>query len=460
MPELRKDSLSFIETLGQSIANVSPTFTPALAVVVVAGIAGNASWLVYIIATLALLVVGLNVGKLAKRIPAAGSFFLYVSRTMGPTMGMVSGWSMLAAYLFTAIAIIVATSIFIKIMLAALGVTVMPPNIVFYAAVSLLVFLFAARDIRLSARIGLTLEAISVTIIMMLCIGILVHCHFKPDMAQLTLKGATFASVGQSIVFAIFCYVGFESAATLAKETRDPGKTIPKAIQWTALLVGLLFVFTTYVITLGFGETGATLGKSEAPLADLLTGQSRYLTAIVYFGAVISGFACVLASINAFGRLLFSLGRYQFVHSSMGLVHKTHHTPYVALTVGTGIAFIVTVATSGLAETTTFAWWGTIASYGFIIVYLLCSIAAPIYLAKTKELKVMDVIVGLIGAGLMVYALYGSLYPVPAYPYNLFPYMFLAYMIIGGFWALILKVRSPQTLLGIKHDMEGAEAGK
>jgi amino acid transporter len=461
MPELRKDSLSFIETLGQSVANVSPTLTPALSVAVVAAIAGTASWVVFVIATVALLIVGLNVGKLAKRIPAAGSFFLYVSRTMGPTMGMVSGWSMLAAYLFTAMALTIATSIFLKTMLTALGVTVMPPNVVLYLVVSALVFLFAARDIRISARIGLTLEAISVTIILYVCYTVLAHYGFKPDLAQFTLKGTSFTGIGPAIVLGIFSYVGFESAATLAKETRNPGKTIPKAIQWTALLAGLFFIFTTLVIVQGFGDDATKLGASGAPLADMLAGQSKYLIALVYFGATVSSYACALASINAFGRMLFSLGRYQFVHSSMGLVHKQHRTPYVAVGVGAALNFIFTALFSGLTETTTYGWWATIASYGFIVVYLLCSIAAPIYLRKTKELKAIDVIVGLLGAGLMIYSLYGSVYPVPAYPYNIFPYMFLAYMFIGGIWALILRVRSPQALLGIKHDLEGAEgAGK
>ena len=58
MSELRKDSLSFAEALGQSIANVSPTLTPAVAVVVVVGMAGTGSWLVYVLATIALVVVG------------------------------------------------------------------------------------------------------------------------------------------------------------------------------------------------------------------------------------------------------------------------------------------------------------------------------------------------------------------------------------------------------------------
>jgi amino acid transporter len=461
MPELRKDSLSFVETLGQSVANVSPTLTPALSIAVVAAVAGTASWLVFVVATIALLIVGLNVGKLAKRIPAAGSFFLYVSRTMGPVMGMVSGWSMLAAYLFTAMALTIATSIFFKTMLSALGVTAIPPNIVLYGAVSLLVFMFAARDIRISARVGLTLEAISVAIILYVCFAVLSHHGFVLDLPQLSLKGANFGGTGQAIVLGIFSYVGFESAATLAKETRNPGQNIPKAIQWTAFLAGSFFILTAYVITQGFGDDAAKLGASGAPLADLLAGQSKYLIALVYFGATISSYACALASTNAFGRLLFSMGRYQFVHSSMGMVHKKHRTPYIAVGVGATLNFVFTAAFAGVTETNTYGWWATIASYGFIVVYFLCSIAAPIYLKKTKELKAGDVFVGLLGAALMAFSIVGSVYPVPAAPYNIFPYLFLGYMLVGALWVLVLKLRAPQTLLGIKHDLETTEvAGK
>jgi amino acid transporter len=121
MSELRRNSLSLIEVLGQSIANVSPTFTPAFAVIVVAGIAGTASWLVYVLATIAMIVVGLNVGKLAANITSAGSFFIYVSRSLGPGLGLLSGWAMLAAYIFTAAALTVATSIFLNALLVTLG---------------------------------------------------------------------------------------------------------------------------------------------------------------------------------------------------------------------------------------------------------------------------------------------------------------------------------------------------
>jgi len=458
MTELRKDSLSFFEALGQSVANVSPTLTPALAVAVVAGIAGDASWLVYVIATVALLIVALNIAKLAGRIPAAGSFFIYISRSLGPSYGMLAGWAMLAAYIFTAMALTIATSIFVKTFFLSLGITLAIPNFVMYLLVSLAIWAFATRDIRISSRIGLTLEAISVTIILGVIIVTLSHYGFQPDMKQITLQGASFGGVGQAIVFGIFSYVGFESAASLGKETRNPKTTIPKAIIWTAISSGLFFVVTTYVITQGFGDDATKLGGSAAPLGDITNAVGKWMTAPVYFGAAISSYACALASLNAFGRMLFSLGRYQFVHSSMGVVHATRKTPFFALSLGAVLNFVVCAAFSGQPETNTFGWYGTLASYGFIIVYFLCSIAAPVLLKKTGELRPVNVVIGAVGAVLMFLSLVGSVYPVPAAPYNYFPYAFAAYMLLGFIWFMVVKTRAPQVLAGIEHDMESAAA--
>jgi|BarGraIncu00222A_1022003.scaffolds.fasta_scaffold37086_2 amino acid transporter len=264
--------------------------------------AGTASWLVYVAATIALLIVGLNVSKLANRIPAAGSFFIYVSRALGPSYGLLTGWSLLAAYLFTAMALTLATSIFIKTLITTLQVSVTPSTIAIYLIVSALVLCFAFRDIRLSSRVGLTLEAISVVIILAVSIAALAHFDFKADVKQFTLEGADVGKSLEAIVFAIFSFVGFESAASLGKEARNPERVIPKAILWTAISAGVFFVFTTYVITQGFADDATKLGASGAPLGDTLAGQNPLIIALVYFGAAISSFACALASINAFGR--------------------------------------------------------------------------------------------------------------------------------------------------------------
>ena len=56
---------------------------------------------------------------------------------------------------------------------------------------------------------------------------------------------------------------------------------------------------------------------------------------------------------------------------------------------------------------------------------------------------------------LMLFAIVGSVYPMPAYPYNILPYLFFAYMALGAGWFTLLKFRSPETLAGIQPDMEG-----
>ncbi len=207
----------------------------------------------------------------------------------------------------------------------------------------------------------------------------------------------------------------------------------------TPILAGTVFVITTYLIVQGFDDDTAKLGASSGPLSDIVVGKSAALTILVYIGAMVSCFACALASINSFSRILFSLGRYEFLHSTVGIIHQKHQTPHVAATIGVVINFVVCAFFSQSAYTDLLGWFGTIASFGFIIVYLLCSIAAPVLLRKTGEATPMVYAMGAIGTVLMALSLVGSVYPVPAAPYNYLPYGFAVYMLIGALWFVCSK---------------------
>ena len=459
MAELRTDSLSFLEAIGQSVANVSPTLTPAIAMAVVAATAGTASWLVYVLATVALIVVGYNIGKLASKISAAGSFFIYISRGLSPAAGMLAGWAMLAAYVFTAMALTAATALFVQSLITALGFPLIVPSWVLFLGISGLVYLFAVRDIRFSSRLGLALEAISLVIIGVVCFLSWQAHGFQLDVKQDHLVGASWGAVAQSIVFGIFSYVGFESAATLGKETRNPKQVIPRAVVLTPILAGIVFIVTTYLIVQGFGDDTTKLGNSTGPLSDIVPGKSASLTILVYIGAMVSCFACALASINSFSRILFSLGRYQFVHKSMGSIHAKHQTPHLAVAIGVVVNFVVCAAFWTHSNTDLLGWFGTIASFGFIVVYFLCSIASPALLRRTGEATAMVYAMGGVGCVLMVVALAGSVWPIPAAPLIYFPYGFAAYMLLGVVWYLFVKRREPQILLSIEHDLEGVLMG-
>jgi amino acid transporter len=455
--KLRHGRLNLLETIGQSIANISPTLTPAVNVTVVVATAGLASWLSFLVGTIGILIVAASVGILAARHTQAGSFFVFVGRSFGPYTGALAGWSMISAYLFTAMAVIQAVPLFFGNMLTAFGVTHLPfPLWVVGVLATFLCGYAAYRDIKTSSRAGLILECISVAVILVIAAMIIGVHGTVVDTKQLAFTKFNYSAVFTGLPLVIFSFVGFESAATLAKESANPKKSIPTAVMACALFCGVFFTLIAYFMVFGDGDNVAALGASGSPFTDIAGRAGLSWTGgIVYAAAAVSAFACALASVNAGARMLFSMGRYQFLHGSMGMVHKSHQTPHFAVLLCTGIVLVATLLLIPGGFLNAYGWTGTMASFGFVLVYLLLCIAAPIELKKTGEMKPFNIVLGVVGVALMLFVVYGSLYPVPAYPYNILPYIFLAYMVVGAIWFAVLKSKSPQVLTSIVHDMEG-----
>jgi amino acid transporter len=453
---LRGDSLSFAETMGQSIANIAPTLTPAINISVVVGLAGIGAWLSYLIATVGLIFVATNIGVLARRHPLAGSYFVYIGRALGPLPGMLAGWSMIAAYLFTAIAASISAHIFLSDLLHALGLGVLtPPYALFEIVFTFLIWACSYRDVRLSSRMGLALEALSLTIIVLIAAVVVANRGSVVDSTQLELRHLPMGGVMSALIFAVFSFVGFESSATLAREARNPLRTIPRAVILSATISGLFFVLISYCMILAVGDQARVIGDSASPFAEV-TRQAglTWAAAVVYFSAIISGFACGLASINALARMLFSMGRYEFVHRSMGMVHEQYQTPHFAVTASCLFTVIVVLMCSRLKPLNAFGYTATFGTFGFLVVYLLICVVAPVELYRAGELSLRTLAAGMLGAGLMAFVIIGSLVPVPTFPYALLPYIFLAYLALAGVWYGIVSVRFPHALRGIEVDLE------
>jgi amino acid transporter len=455
--QLRSGALSLMEMVGQSLAAIGPTLTPALNISVVVGLAGIGCWMSYFLGTLGVVIVASSVGILATRHPEAGSYFVYVGRSFGPFTGALAGWAMISAYLFTAIAVSLSFVIFLTDLLAAMRVElgVLPKCLLMLVFVGTVTFA-AYRDVKLSSRAGLVMEIISLSIIVAITVVFVRAKGSVVDPAQLDIKSFNYGGVFSALPFVIFSFVGFESSATLAKESANPRRNIPLSVIGCAAFAGIFFTLMAYFMVFGIGDDVLTLGKSSAPFGDVaakagLGGAS----VIVYFAALISVFACALASINAASRLLFSMGKYQFLHRSMGLVHDTHRTPHRAVVVCGCVVAIICMGMMPSGFLDAFGYAGTFASFGFVVVYLALCIVAPMDLKKSGEMKPLHVLIAVAGTALMLFVIVGSVYPVPAYPYDILPYIFFAYMAVGAVWFAILKIKSPQTLASIQHDMEG-----
>ena len=455
---LQKRVLSTPEVLAQSVANMAPSAAMALLPLFVFLDAGNGAWLSFGISMVILLIVAYCVAQFATRINSAGSFYVWVTRALGPAAGSAAGWGLILGYLFTGIACVIGFEIYGDNLLVGFGLS--PSDHVvrgaLYVIGGLAPAVMAVSDIKISQRVAFLLESISVTIILILCIAVYAHNGGVIDTHQLSLKGAKPGGIVVGMVLAIFAFVGFESAGALGQEAKDPAKSVPRAILWSLGIIGVFYLIVTYAQVYGFGDTA--FGKASAPLPQLASVVGLgWLGHFLAIGITCSMFACALACLTAGSRMLLSLGHDGLMPRVFTHTSKHTHAPDVAIwAVAIPMTAIpVAYIADGSVDSNLTAVEGTLATYGFMLAYGLVALAAPLYLAKLNEGKALAWIFGLFGAVAMLFVFYvnwiptaipNDIFPALSGSYKALPYVFLAWTAIGLIWYFIIKVRRPEVI--------------
>ena len=459
---LKAECLPFGEVLGQSIAVIAPITTPAANLGLVFALAGNGTCLSFLLGTIGLIFVSININQFARRSASPGSLYTYISKGLGPTAGVICGWGLLLGYLLTGMAVLCGFANFGQIFLGSLGIHT---HIITLLALGTVVAWYAAyRDIELSARTLLILEGISVLFILLLGGIVWAKTGFALDPLQLTLAGATPSGVAMGLVLVVFGFSGFESATTLGDEAQKPLSSIPKAVLGSTVLSGLFFLVMAYIGVVGFNHAGGNLAGHEEPLSFLATWAGvGFLGQAIGICALASFFACVLGSINPAARIFFTMARHGLFHSAFGEAHDTNSTPHIAVSFISVLLFLVPASMTifGLKAFESMAYLGTMCTYGFLVTYILVSIAAPVYLYRIGKLKPIDGVIGLLGAGFMMLPILGMVgipgstwFPVPEAPYDAFPKLFLLYLGLGCGWFFWQRSRSPKMIRRMQHSIE------
>jgi amino acid transporter len=433
---LRGEALSPMETLAQSVSTIAPTSTPAATIPLVAALAGNGTWLAYLLAMVAILLVAWCISRFARYSASPGSLYTYAAMILPPWLSAVAAWSLLLAYIATGSSVIggfyhYANLLFVDVVGhgfsgAALALIV--------TGVSVWI---AWRDVKISARLMLWIEALSLLVILVVVVLVLARHGLHVDTSQLHLTAMTGAGLRLGLVLALFSFVGFESATTLGAEARNPLKTIPRVVIESAVIAGLFFIVSAYSEVLGFHVAGQDLGTSDAPM-HVLAGVAHVpsLGILIDVGAAVSLFAGTLGCITAAARVLLLMAHNGLAHGTFRTTHARNETPTYAV-LATGLAAVLPVAVlayRGSSGLDVYGWMGSLATYGFIVTYALVCAALPRYLRDHGAFRPGAQIVPWLAFFAMLSALVGNLYPVPEGPYGKLPYIYLAYLSVGMLW--------------------------
>ncbi|MDF2582973.1 MAG: amino acid permease, partial [Mycobacterium sp.] len=227
---LRHGVMSGPELAAQAIANIAPSAVIAFTAAAIYLSAGTGTIVSFALATVVILSVGYCVVVFARRNASAGSLYTYVSKGLfGAYLAgvalLVGCWGIAAGSLGGAVSY--TSDFLISLGIPAGGVA---STIVLAVVLGGLATLFTIRGIRLSARVSLTLELVSVTIIVVLLVLALVWAGPAAwDPSQFSFSDVPGQGVAAGMVLGILGFVGFSSADALGREARNPYTAIPRA---------------------------------------------------------------------------------------------------------------------------------------------------------------------------------------------------------------------------------------
>ncbi|UOQ60259.1 APC family permease [Leucobacter rhizosphaerae] len=450
---LREGVMSGPELAAQAIASIAPSAVIAFTAASIFLGAGNGTMFAFLLATIVILCVGYIVSMFARQHASAGSLYTYVSKGLGPTGAFAAGvalligsWGIAAGSLGGAVSY--ASDLLQIFGIPATGTVWL---IVLTVVIGGLATFFTIRGIRISARVSLVLELVSVFIIVVLLVAALIWLGPDAwDPAQFSFEGVPFQGVAAGMVLGILGFVGFSSADALGREARNPHTAIPRAIMWSAVVVGVLYVFAAYTQIAVLGDE---LGEVASPLQAIneRIGMPGWFAPVLVFGVAASFFAVVVAPLNVVGRIIYVMGKEGVVPERFGRTHETHLTPHRVLLIAGPAAILLDVILllAGTHPMDIVVWVDTYATYGYMVAYALVAIAGVIYTRKHAMPNTLIWIAAVVAVVAMAYVFFANVWPVPAFPINILPYLFVATMLLAFLRFWWIKANRPEVLKNI-----------
>ncbi|MDP4093421.1 MAG: APC family permease [Bacillota bacterium] len=440
--KLKKNSLNIFETLALSVAIMGPSASISVTVILMAFYAGCSSPLIFLISMVCIGLISVSIIALNKYFPSSGSVYNFAEKTLGRRTGFISGWLIVFTYLMLGVSCSAIAASTLQSILDNLGIQLHWGFIIIILMA--LVWYLAGRNAKLSTRILLVLEVISMSIILLLSIVIIVKTASTTGLSIAPFKPGnnSFSSIAGAVVFGFLAFSGFEGASSLGEESRNPKKMIPLAVAGSIIISGIFYILVSYAQVLGFGATPGmqALTATDAPLADLaLKYLSGSISIIIMLCVSISFFATTLGCVSAGARILYTMGRDGMLHKSLCRTNSRHNTPSVGINILVIVSVLIFAGCITLKAIDIGRYAATVGTLALVLSYLLANVCALVFFNKNKIWKGIKLILPVVSILILGFVFYLNVYPEPEFPLNLFPYVVILWIVVGIILSLRLK---------------------
>ncbi|MBM3787890.1 MAG: APC family permease [Acidobacteria bacterium] len=245
-------------------------------------------------------------GRMAAVYPSAGSAYTYVSRSLHPTLGFLTGWAMFLDYLLVPL----ICTIYGAITLTRLVPGV--PYVVWVVLFALAMTVLNLRGIKFTARASWVLMLVTTGVISAFIVLAVRYLGGGGLVSSLPFYDpATFklGTVLTATSVAALTYGGFDGVTTLAEEVENPRRNVMLAAVGVVLFTGLFGGLQVYLAQLIWPDY-KTFGNLETAFLDVsrkVGGEWMFQSLAVVL--IVASFGSALTAQAGVSRLLYSMGR-------------------------------------------------------------------------------------------------------------------------------------------------------
>ncbi|WP_462418971.1 APC family permease [Kytococcus sp. Marseille-QA3725] len=432
------------EVSALSVGFMGPVMAMSLNGIGIAGLVGTAVPFTFLVSFLGTMLVAYAFVRLTRYFTHVGSVYALAGVTLGPRAGFFGGFALLGTYLFFAACIAGACAVFFEAMMQQVSVA-MPDRawLLVPVVVALLTLLLNLRESTVTTRTLLVIGMAGILAMLALALVIVtkVASGAAPvsngvDLSTLTPGENSWNAVITASVFGFLSWAGFESGTSLAEESREPKRTIPRALLIAVVLAGVLYTFVMFAQTIGYGTDAAgqeAFAGASSTLTELgATYIGRWFAILISVVAFLVALASLLSSTAAAARLLFALARDGFGPAALARAGVRTGVPTTATVtvVGLTLALVFLLALLGGGSVEVYYWYATIATLCMVVAYGMTSVGVLRHTFRPgSPIRRWEAVAPVLG---LVYLAYVYLVQVTGQeaPYTYFPWL-------AGVWCLL-----------------------
>lgn len=302
---------------------------------IVAADLGAASILAYVVCGILITLMMLCFAEVGSKITDTGGVYIYIEKTFGNYPGFLTVCLMFLANItgVAAIANAVVAIVFKIFPFIQSDIS----RIFFFA------FLFSGLGyiniVGLKRGIGFVKL---ITFLKIAPLLLIVFIGFKDiDVTNLVWETTpSIQQIGATSLVLFFAFTGAGSALSVSGEVQNPQRTIPRAILFSILIIGVIYVM---VQTVSQGVLGASLPSfTKNPLGEVASYIFGPIgLGLLTIGAAVSMFGSISSSVLSVPRVLFAASKDEVIPiKALSKVHQKYTTPYGAILVYIVLAFL------------------------------------------------------------------------------------------------------------------------